>query len=51
MPKLCEYENCHKRASYARFYGKPERCKEHREDRKFHSRICTCGQHTPYFNF
>ena len=25
MPKLCEFENCKKRASYGYFYGKPLR--------------------------
>ena len=51
MPKLCEFENCHNRACYARFYGKPERCGEHREDRNSQYRICKCGKARPSLNF
>ena len=51
MPKLCEYQNCRKRASYGFFYGKPERCKEHKENRKPQYSICQCGSHRPYFNY
>ena len=50
MPKLCQFENCKKRASYATTYGKPERCKEHREERKLQYIICQCGKANPYFN-
>mgnify|MGYP000465763397 CR=1 FL=1 len=49
MPKLCEFENCRKQASYSYFFQKPERCKEHREDRKKQYSICRCGKHQPNF--
>ena len=51
MPKLCQYQNCRKRASYGYFYQMPERCKEHAEDRKPQYRICVCGKAQPTFNF
>ena len=50
MPKLCCHENCRNRASYALTYGNPDRCKEHREDRKPQYSICKCGKAQPYFN-
>ena len=31
MPKLCQFENCRNRATYAEFYGIPIRCKTHKE--------------------
>ncbi len=34
MPKLCNYENYRNRACYALTYGNPDRCKEHKENRK-----------------
>ena len=49
MPKLCEFENCRKQASYGYFFRKPERCKQHREDRKPQYKICHCGKHEPNF--
>lgn len=51
MPKLCQFENCRNRASYAEFYGTPIRCKIHRE--KLHSQytICHCGNKCPVFNY
>ena len=49
MPKLCEFENCRKQASYSYFFQKPERCKEHKEDRKKQYHICRCGKHQPSF--
>ena len=51
MPKLCEFENCHKRASYGYRYGKPKRCKEHKEDMKPQYSICKCGKAKPSFNY
>ena len=51
MPSLCQFENCRKRASYALTYGKPDRCKEHQEDRKPQYRICKCGKARPHFNY
>ena len=50
MPKLCQFENCKKRASYATTYGKPERCNEHREERKLQYSVCMCGKAHPSFN-
>ena len=32
MPKLCDFETCRKQASYGNSYGKPIRCKEHKEE-------------------
>ena len=49
MPKLCEFENCRKQASYGYFFQKAERCKEHKEDRKPQYRICRCGNARPNF--
>lgn len=43
MPKLCEFETCRKQASYGDFYGKPLRCKEHKEEYKLVSRLCREG--------
>jgi hypothetical protein len=40
MPKLCEFETCRKQASYGEFYGKPIRCKEHKQEYKLVSRLC-----------
>ena len=40
MPKLCEFETCRKQASYGEFYGKPIRCKEHKEEYKITSMLC-----------
>ena len=50
MPKLCDYENCRKRACYALTYGNPDRCKEHKEDRKGQYAICKCGKASPIYN-
>jgi len=51
MPKLCEFENCVKRASYGYYYGKPLRCIRHKEDMKPQYRICKCGTTIPKFNY
>jgi hypothetical protein len=40
MPKICEHENCRKYANYGEFFGKPLRCKEHKETYKLVSQIC-----------
>jgi hypothetical protein len=40
MPKLCEFETCRKQASYGNSYGKPVRCKEHKEEFKLVSKLC-----------
>ena len=49
MPKLCEFENCRKKANYGYFFQKVERCKEHKGDRKQRYKICRCGKHDPKF--
>jgi len=49
MAKLCEFENCRKQASYGYFFKKPERCKEHKEDRRSQYMICRCGNSRPYY--
>lgn len=52
MPKLCEYENCTKRASYGYKFQKPLRCKEHKlEDMKPQYSICLCGKAYPIYGF
>lgn len=51
MVKLCEYQTCRNRASYAYTYDKAERCKEHKEDRKPQYNICMCGSASPSFNY
>ena len=50
MPKLCNHENCRKRASYALTYGNPDRCKEHKENRKPQYAVCKCGKARPSYN-
>jgi hypothetical protein len=40
MPKLCEFETCRCQASYGEFYGKPLRCKIHKEEYKLVSQLC-----------
>ena len=50
MPKLCNHENCRNRATYALTYGNPDRCKEHKEDRKPQFSVCKCGKARPSFN-
>ena len=51
MPKLCTFENCRNRACYGFYYGKPERCKTHKENRKSQYSICLCGKAQPVFSF
>ena len=50
MPKLCEFENCRKQATYGYSRSNRERCGLHKEDRKLCSRICVCGESKPTFN-
>jgi hypothetical protein len=50
MTKLCQFENCRNRASYAEFYGKPIRCKTHKNNLNHQYRICNCGLSRPCFN-
>jgi hypothetical protein len=40
MPKICEFENCRKYANYGECYGKPLRCKEHKESYGLSSQLC-----------
>ena len=50
MPRLCNYENCRKRACYALTYSNPDRCKKHKEHRKGQFSVCKCGKTQPRFN-
>jgi hypothetical protein len=50
MPRICQFENCRKVASYALTYCKPDRCKEHKEDRKPQYAICMCGKARTTYN-
>jgi hypothetical protein len=50
MPKLCDFQNCRKRASYGLIRNCPERCTIHKENRKLVSMICNCGKARPHFN-
>jgi hypothetical protein len=43
MPKLCEFENCRKQASYGEYYGKLLRCNIHKGEYKFVSKLCQQG--------
>jgi len=43
MPKICNFETCRKQASYGEFYGKPLRCKEHKEEYRLISKLCKNG--------
>jgi hypothetical protein len=51
MPKLCQFENCRNRASYAEFYGIPIKCKTHKEKLNGQYRVCHCGSKIPCFNY
>ena len=50
MPKLCDFQNCRKRASYGLIRNCPERCTSHKENRKLVSMICLCGKARPNYN-
>jgi len=50
MPKMCEFQNCRKRASYGIKRNCPTRCKSHKENRKLASFICICSKARPSFN-
>ncbi len=41
--KECEFENCHKKAKYASVYNKPERCEDHKENRRRPTHVCAGG--------
>lgn len=54
MPKLCEFENCRRQASYGEFYGKPLRCNLHKEtDYVLVSKLCKNGncRSWPTYNY
>ena len=51
MSKLCEFENCEKEATYGYYYGQPDRCRKHKEDRKYQYMICMCGSKEPRFDY
>jgi hypothetical protein len=53
MPRLCDFETCRKQASYGEYYGKPLRCKEHKEKYILVNYLCqenNCKLHSN-FNF
>ena len=53
MPRLCDFETCRKQASYGEYYGKPLRCKDHKEEYKLVSQLCqedNCKLY-PAFNY
>ena len=50
MPKLCNYLNCRKRASYGLTRNCPVRCCQHKEDYKSVWQICQCGKARPIYN-
>jgi hypothetical protein len=53
MPRLCDFETCRKQASYGEYYGKPLRCKHHKEEYKLVSQLCqedNCKLY-PAFNY
>lgn len=53
MPKICEFETCRKFANYGEFYGKPLRCKDHKEEFKLVSQLCHEGncKFSPNYNY
>jgi len=49
MPKLCQFENCKKRAVYGYENSNPLRCKLHKEDMKnVIYKLCSCGIRQQY---
>ena len=50
MSVTCNFKNCEKRATYAFTYGKPDRCIDHKENRKKQYAVCPCGKGTPGYN-
>ena len=50
MPKLCEFENCRKRANYGPNRTTYKRCKEHCDGMKLCKSLCNCGKAHPSFN-
>jgi uncharacterized protein YheU (UPF0270 family) len=50
MPKLCNFLNCRKRASYGKTRTSLERCVLHKENMKLCAKICNCGKSRPSYN-
>ena len=50
MPKMCDFQNCRKRASYGIKRNCPTRCNSHKENRKLVSLICQCSNARATFN-
>ena len=51
MPKLCEFENCRRRASWGLSFGVPQRCRDHTVDgMRPQYKICKCGKPNPRFS-
>ena len=43
MPKICDFETCRKYANYGEHYGKPLRCRTHKEEYILVSQLCQEG--------
>jgi hypothetical protein len=50
MSDFCNYLDCKKRATYGLKRNEPVRCKLHKENMDYCSRICICGMNRPSFN-
>ena len=50
MFNFCNYTDCKKRATYGLKRNEPIRCKLHKENMDYCSRICICGKTRPSFN-
>jgi len=48
---LCTFIQCDNIAYYAKYYGKPIRCKQHKENYKLRYNVCECGLSQPRYNF
>jgi hypothetical protein len=53
MPKICDFESCRKYANYGEYYGKPLRCRTHKEEYILVSQLCQEGncKSRPNFNY
>jgi len=51
MAPICQLNNCHMKAYYARTYGNPIRCKTHKENMRLQYEVCFCGKVRPTFNY
>jgi hypothetical protein len=49
--EICEIDGCNNKATYAKFYRKPKRCINHKEDFKKQTKVCNCGSSVPSFNY